>query len=169
MQLSVRRVVVAAALTLTFLVTSAAAGTPTEATVATGKWGGANWRLKASASRDGSYCVAMTVSSREVARSCGTIRKQRISYMEGTDPKIPAFVVGPVISSARSVEVSFYDHSPIRVRTLVPPRSVDKGTRFFATVLPCPASPRRFVARNQFGIFVARLVVPRRLHPKPHC
>src|SRR5690242_2211890 len=153
------------AVALSFAVTSAAAR-KNEAIVTTGQWHGIPWRLSASASRDGSYCVALSVKGHERARSCGTIRRERISYMAGTDSGIPAFIVGPVVSSARSVEISFFDRPSIRVRTIVPPSSLSPVTRFFAKLLRCPATARRLIARDQYGIIVARLAIPHR-RPKP--
>jgi hypothetical protein len=168
MQPLARCLLTAGASALSILVTSAAAA-PIETTVTAGNWHGTTWTLRASASRDGSYCMALTVEAHERAGSCGSIRRKGISYMAGSTPRIPAYVVGPVVSSARSVEISFYNRPRIRLRTIVGPRSLSPGTRFFAKVLRCPAKPRRFVARNQYGIVVARIVSPRRLGPTPSC
>jgi hypothetical protein len=54
-----RRIVVVGVLLLSFVV-SAAAAAPIETTVTAGSWYGTTWKLSASASRDGSYCMALT-------------------------------------------------------------------------------------------------------------
>ena len=166
-----RRAVVVAVATLALLATSAVyAHTAGEATVKTGRWHGIKWKLTAGTWPDGSYCIAMTVGSGpEDGRSCGSIRKERISYMAHTGRPAPADVEGPVIAKARSVQIKFFDRPQIRISTIAPPPTLDPGIRFFVAVLPCPATPRSFVARNAAGRIVAQLVIAHRLGPKAPC
>src|SRR5438093_3913565 len=80
-----------------------------------------------------------------------------------------ADVEGPVIAKARSVQIKFFDRPQIRISTIAPPPTLDPGIRFFVAVLPCPATPRSFVARNAAGRIVAQLVIAHRLGPKAPC
>jgi hypothetical protein len=138
--------------------------------VKTGRWQGIQWKLTAGTWPDGSYCVAMTVGvGPEDGRSCGSIRHSRISYVAHTGRPAPADVVGPVIAKARSVQIKFFDRQAIRVSTIAPPPTLDPGIRFFAAILPCPATPRGFEARDAAGRIVARLVIAHRLGPKAPC
>jgi hypothetical protein len=141
-----------------------------ESTVKIGRWHGIKWKLTAGTWPDGSYCVAMTVGGgSEDGRSCGSIRKEGISYLAHTGRPAPGYVVGPVIAKARSVQISFFDRQPIRTSTIAPPPTLDPSTRFFMAILPCPATPRSFVARNAAGRVVAQLIIAHRPGPKTPC
>jgi hypothetical protein len=164
-----RPVAVAVATLALFAPAATYAHTAGESTVKIGRWHGIKWKLTAGTSPDGSLCVAMTVAGRESGRSCGSIRKEGISYLAHTGRPAPAHVVGPVIAKARSVQIKFFDRPPIRTSTIAPPATLDPGTRFFVAILPCPATPRSFEARNAAGRIVARLVIAHRLGPKAPC
>ncbi len=166
-----RRVVVVAVATLTLLATSAIyAHTLGEATVKTGRWHGITWKFTAQAGSDGSYCIAMTVGGREEGRSCGELGNDGITYLAHSGRPAPNYVLGVVIARARSVQITFFNGRSIRISTIPPPPALDRGTRFFAAILPCrPAMPRSFVARNAAGRTVARLVIPRPRGPKLSC
>jgi hypothetical protein len=141
-----------------------------ETTVRSGRWHGIKWEFRAQSGSDGSYCVAMRVSGRENGRSCGSIRGEGgISYLAATGRPVPDYVIGPVIAKARSVRIRFFGRPPISISTIAPPATLDPGTRFFAAILPCPATPRSFAARNASGRIVAQLVIAHRLAPKPPC
>jgi hypothetical protein len=163
-------VVAAAAVAILALFAAVATDAQTldEVTVKSGRWHGIKWEFRAQTWSDGSYCLAMNVSGSERARGCGSIRKDRISYMAGGGSRIPAYVAGPVVANARSVDVRFFDRPPLRLSTIPPPAALYRGNRFFAAVLPCPVTPRSFVARSAKGRIVARLVVPERF-PKSRC
>jgi hypothetical protein len=164
------RALVATVATLALLATSAVeAGTPIEMTVKAGRWQGITWRLTAGTWSDGSYCVAMTIEGRENGRSCGSIRRDRMSYLAAIGRPDPNYVVGPVIATARSVQITFFDRVPVRISTITPPRGLAPGTRFFAVLLRCPATPRHFIARDTAGRIVAQLVAVHPRRPRAHC
>jgi hypothetical protein len=144
-----------------------------EVTVAKGSWHGLNWKVTASTDRGGFYCMADTVGrGAEDSRGCGSIRDRNsygISYSAGTDRGSPILVYGPVFARARSVRISFFDRPAILRPTIVPPRGLDPGTRFFVAVLPCPATPKMFVARDGRSRIVARLAVRRPGGPDLSC
>ena len=64
-------------------------------------------------------------------------------------------------------EIMFLDRPPIRISTIAHPRTLDRGIRFFAAILSCPATARSLVARNAAGRIVARIVVPNARFPLP--
>jgi hypothetical protein len=165
-----RRAVPMAVAILGLVAASATYGhTVSEPTVISGRWHGIKWELTANTGRDGSYCIVMTVGRDEDARSCGSIGNEGISYLFHTGRPAPTYVVGPVIAKARSVQIKFFDRPPIRISTIAPPRTLYRGIRFFAAMLPCPATPRSFVARNAAGRIVAQLVRARGGLPKAPC
>jgi hypothetical protein len=164
-----RSVAVAVATLALFAPAATPAHTVGETTVKSGRWHGIKWELTAQAGSDGSYCVVMTVRRTDSGRACGSIRDESISYLAHTGRPAPNYVVGPVIARARSVQVRFFDRPPIRTSTIAPPPTVDPGTRFFAAILPCPATPKSFVARNAARRIVGKLVIARRLGPKAPC
>jgi hypothetical protein len=139
-----------------------------ETTVKSGHWHGVTWKFTARTGSDGSYCLDMEISGRMDGRSCGSIRdpgSRGISYQARSGRPAPNYVIGPVIGTARSVQISFFDRPPIRLSTIMPPPARVHGFRFFVSMLQCPATPRSFVALNATGGVVARLVVPRRVGP----
>jgi hypothetical protein len=162
------RVVAVAVVTVALLTASAtSAHTLSEQTVASGRWHGMKWEFKAQAA-DGAYCIAMTVGrGLEDGRSCGSMGKHGISYLAHHGRPAPNYVVGPVIAKARSVQIKFLDRPSVRISTMAPPPTLDRGMRFFAVILACPATPRSLVARDAAGRVVAQIVIPNRRFPRP--
>jgi hypothetical protein len=165
----------AVAVTLLALVAPSAsdANMSREVTVAKGTWHGLNWKVAASTDHGGFYCIAYTIGrGAEDGRGCGSIRDRNsygISYGAGTDRGSPVLVYGPVFASARSVRITFYDRPAILRPAIAPPRRLDPETRFFVAMLPCPATPKTFVARDGRGRIVARLAVRRAGWPDFSC
>jgi hypothetical protein len=164
-----RRPVVVAVATLALYASVAYAHTVGETAVKTGRWNGITWKFTAQTGSDGSYCIAMTVRGREEGRSCGELGNDGITYFAHSGRPAPNYVLGVVIARARSVRITFFNGRSIRTSTIPPPPPLDRGTRFFAAILPCrPEMPRSFVARNAAGRIVAQLV-RRRGGPKLSC
>jgi hypothetical protein len=155
------RLVVAASIFALF-VPLATAGTVAEAHIKSGRWHGVKWELRGGAWRDGSYCVAILIRDRENSRSCGNLRQQDgIGYgagSAGSDRRLPNYVMGAVLPKARSVRVEFFDRPPLRLDTIPAPPTLEGGMRFFVTVLPCPANPKKLIARDAAGRIVASYV-----------
>jgi len=142
------------------LATAAPAGTPAEARIGTGAWHSIKWELRGGAWQDGSYCTAMLLGGKEVGRACGKVTKRDgIGYSSAVGRPEPDYVTGAVLTNARSVHVDFFDRAPITVPTIRAPRSLQGGVRFFLKLVPCPATPRKLVARDASGAIVARFVV----------
>jgi hypothetical protein len=137
----------------------AAAGTVAEAHIESGRWHGARWELRGGAWSDGSFCVAMLIRGRENSRGCGNLRRQGgIGYVggaAGSDRRDPSYVMGAVVTRARSIQVEFFDRKPLRLDTIPAPRTLAGGLRFFVAVVPCPATPKMLVARDAAGRVVA--------------
>jgi hypothetical protein len=159
MSTTAARLVVLTAATL-LLATHAAAGTPAEARIRSGTWHGIKWELRGGAWRDGSYCTATLVRDKEVGRACGKVTKHdSIGYSAAVGRPEPDYVTGAVLTNARSVHIEFFDRAAITVPTIRAPRVLQGGVRFFMKLLPCPATPRKLVARDANGAIVARFVV----------
>jgi hypothetical protein len=140
-------------------------------TVESGRWHGLKWTFTARTGSDGHYCIDLHLESLGESRSCGSIRDRGISYMVHSGRPGPNYVVGPVVATARAVHIRFFDRPPLRTLTIAPPSTseLDRRIRFFVTILPCPATPRRLVARNAAGRVVAQLMT-RPLHrPRLPC
>jgi len=131
MSVLARRAVVVGVVTLALVASAAtAAHAVGEVTVKSGRWHGMKWEFKAEAA-DGEFCVAMTVGrGAEDGRSCGSIREDGISYLAHTGRPAPNYVIGPVIAKARSVQIRFLDRPALRISTIAPPPTLDRGTRF---------------------------------------
>jgi hypothetical protein len=144
--------------TFALLVSGAFAGTAVEAHIKSGRWRGVEWELRGGAWRDGSYCTAILINEREQSRGCGNVREQRgIGWgTGGSSDRLPNYVMGAVVTRARSVYIEFFDRAPMRLRTIRAPRALEGGVRFFVAVLPCPATPKKLVARDAPGVVVAR-------------
>jgi hypothetical protein len=153
------RLVVAVS-TFALLVSSAFAGTVVEAHIKSGRWQGVKWEFRGGAWRDGSYCTAMFFNDRENSRGCGNVRQQGgIGWGAGgagISGRLPNYVMGAVVTRARSVRIEFFDRAPMRLGTILAPRALPGGVRFFVAVLPCPATPKKLVARDVAGHVVAR-------------
>jgi hypothetical protein len=160
----------AVAIAVWAVTTPALAGAAVEATVKTGRWHGVKWEFRAGAWRDGSYCVAMLIRDRENGRACGNVRGQGgIGYIAAVSRPLPDYVIGPVVTTARSVRIEFFDRAPLRLSTIRAPRTLQGGMRFFMAIASCPSTPRSFVARDGRGRVVARFVVRHRAVPMSVC
>jgi hypothetical protein len=150
---TVRLVVVISILGL--LLPVAATGSAVEAHIKSGRWHGVQWEFRGGAWRDGSYCTAMLIRDREIGRACGNVRQQGgIGYSAGVaggERHLPIYVMGVVVTRARWVHVEFFDRAPLRVGTIPAPRTLEGGVRFFVAVLPCPATPKKLIARDAAG------------------
>jgi len=153
------RLVVAVSIFALF-VPLAGAGTVVEAHIKSGRWHGVSWEFRGGAWRDGSYCTAMLITGREISRGCGNVRQEGgIGYGAGgagSGSRSPNFVMGAVLSKARSVRVEFFDRPPLRLGTIPAPRTLEGGMRFFVAVLSCPAIVKKLIARDAEGRVVAR-------------
>jgi hypothetical protein len=133
-----------------------ASGSAVDAHIKSGRSHGVNWEFRGGAWRDGSYCTAMLINGREISRACGNVRKQDgIGFSAGgnaSDKRVPDFVMGAVVATARTVRIEFFDkRTPLRLGTIPAPRTLEGGVRFFVAVLPCSAKPRKLVARDAAG------------------
>lgn len=85
-----------------------------------------------------------------------------ISYLMGRDNVggFPDYITGPVVDTARVVEIVFADHTILRVGTIPSPPALQSRIRFYATELPAPhADVQQIIARGDHNRVVARLHV----------
>ena len=143
-------------------------------TVATGTFRGGAWKLTATDSADGSYCVTMTVPARheDSSTGCGSIfgaGGHRISYLAHTGAPLPNYIVGPVVATARVVQITLSNGEILGTATIAPPARLSKKIAFFRAELPCAAYPTRLVALDRAGRTVAQLDIRLRPPGKPSC
>jgi hypothetical protein len=118
-----------------------------------GEWSGHPWQLVAYRARTHGLCVSMTPrGSREAgsggAMSCGSFvgaprtagtsgsSEMTITFLSGAaGPKLPAYIVGPVIGKASTVEIEFGTGQVLRLPTFSGADSLGK-VRFYAAQLP---------------------------------
>jgi hypothetical protein len=116
-------------------------------------WSGHAWQLVAYPSTTDGLCFAMaSLTSQGAAEgkvlSCAPFvgiprtadskhsPDMTITYfVSQADSSLPAYIVGPVIGTASSVEVRFRDGTSLRTPTFAAPPSLG-GIRFYATPLP---------------------------------
>ena len=156
---------------------SIAAATATAAgdvAVASGVYRHVSWALVASDHQDGSYCVTMQIPRGKLdASGCGSIFKGQahgLSYLAHNGPPVHSYIVGPVVSMAVRVSVTFADGSRVTIPTEPPPSGLARSIRFYVHFMPCSATrPEEIVGTDSGGRVVASL----RLRPlaghRPHC
>jgi hypothetical protein len=94
-------------------------------TVASGVYRQVLWALAASDSPSGSYCIAMQrPRGRLDVSGCGSIfagQAHGVSYLAAAGTPAPDYIVGPVVSKAVRVSVTFSDGSKLTIPTVPPP------------------------------------------------
>jgi hypothetical protein len=140
--------------------------------IASGSFHGVAWRLTGNDWSGGTYCLTMKIpaSSKSVGSGgCGSINvpgrygPHGISYLTHAGIPLPNYVVGPVVATARVVQITLSNGLMIRTRTIPPRRGLVSGIRFYAVELPCPALPTQFRALDATGRIVAHLNIPARI------
>jgi hypothetical protein len=127
-----------------------------------GTWDGHPWQLIAYPSTTDGLCVSVTPrgsTSEGAAMGCGTFTgisrtpetkaapDMTITYLSGgASDKLPAYVAGPVIEKAVTVEIRFANGDVMRVPTFTAPEPLSH-VRFYATPIPTAdqSTPTTFV------------------------
>jgi hypothetical protein len=138
-----------------------AAPAPQPVVVRTGSWNGKDWEMEAFVGTGGDLCfgVAPDASAHGngagAALSCArldgvplpagaatTPLPLEITYLMSSGPNpLPAYIVGPVIGTARTVVIYFSDGEILRTDTFAAPSSLG-SIRFFATQIPDAVATR---------------------------
>jgi hypothetical protein len=148
------------------------------ALIAHGSFSGVPWQLTGSSWSDGTYCLNMKIpasSKSSGSESCGSIHGRGrygphgISYGAHSGRPLPGWVVGPVVPTARVVEIKLSTGNTLRVKTIAPRRAVSTGMRFYVAELPCPEWPTRFTARDGGGRAVAHIELRPHIAVKVTC
>jgi hypothetical protein len=119
-----------------------------------GVWDGHPWLMTAYPSTTDGLCMAITPkdsatsSGQGGAQECGPFAgvgrtsqtkatpDLTITYLSGSGSKeLPAYIAGPVIGSATTVEVRFGNGTTLRAQTFAGPKSLG-SVRFYASQLP---------------------------------
>jgi hypothetical protein len=118
-----------------------------------GEWGGHPWQLIAYPSTTDGLCVSITPKDARVdgtggAMGCGPFAgisrtpetksspDMTITFLSGgASADLPAYIVGPVIAKATTVEIRFGNGEVLRVPTFAGPESLGH-VRFYAMQLP---------------------------------
>ena len=138
--------------------------TPTNAPVVVkeGIWDGHPWQLIAYPSTTDGLCVSLTPkdsTGEGAAMGCGTFTgiartpetktspDMTITYLSGSaSNELPAYIAGPVIEKASTVEIRFANGDVTRVPTFTAPEPLSH-VRFYATPIPAAdqSTPATFV------------------------
>jgi hypothetical protein len=161
----VRRTAVVAAVVASFAGSSAVRGAASETVIATGHWSGVSWRMSAIDYATGDYCVFMAVPATvtQPSESCGPLALKgghAISYMAHTGKPRPDYIVGPVLATARLVEISLANGKALKAQTIAPRLGLAQSLRFYAEQLPCGVRVTRVLARDRRGRIVAQRSIP---------
>lgn len=113
-----------------------------------GEWSGHAWQLVAYPSATDGLCFSVATqsgvgSAMNCAPFAGVSRTaetkvspdMRITYLSGSGPLLPTYVVGPVIDEAVVVEIRFVSGADLRVPTFDAPAPLEH-VRFYATQIP---------------------------------
>jgi hypothetical protein len=139
--------------------------TKAPAVVKDGEWSGHPWQLVAYPSTTDGLCFSITpkgstLEGRGGGMSCGPFAgvsrtsetkaspDMTITFLSGgASPQLPAYIAGPVIEQAATVEIRFGNGEVMRVPTFAGPASLGH-VRFYATQLPAGVqdTPRTFLA-----------------------
>lgn len=135
---------------------------PPKGTIASGMFGRIAWRLSATDAADGSFCVTVKLSlhSSGGATACGSIygpRAHGITYLAHTGGPEPDYIVGPVVATARTVEITLSNGATLRTKTIAPPKGMTTKIAFYVAQLPCPATPTRLEGVDRLGHIRASL------------
>jgi hypothetical protein len=140
-------------------------------TVMAGDWRGKRWVMKAGDIANGQYCVQLVFASspRLFPGGCGSIHPRNPSHY--LPPNIgavaqlasryfPAAVFGPIVSTARRVQITFTNGLTETVPAIAPPARLNAGIRFYAVQRPCHATFTMIRGLNGLGQVVASWMRP---------
>lgn len=131
-------------------------------TLASGRWGGVAWKLRAIDSGDGRYGLAVLVAGSRRARLSGRFyvpgrngNPVDFGWTSSITGTPQPFVAGAITEAARVISVGLTDRSVRTVRTIPPRCGLSPGISFFVAPIPRGTRPTFFSARNAAGKVVA--------------
>lgn len=137
----------------------------TSGTVASGTFGTVAWKLSATDSADGRFCLTMTLRGRGRSSHCGFIfglaagQAHGITYLAHTGAPAPDFIVGPVVATATTVVTALSNRKAVRTKTIAPPKGMTRKIAFYVAELPCPAHATSVRGIDAAGHTVAHLAI----------
>ena len=164
-----RRLSVAVSLASLALVAVLMLGAPslaaTSEMVASGTFGPVSWRLSATDSADGHFCLTMTLPQRHGGSECGSIfgptagQAHGITYLSHTGGPAPDYIAGPVVATAKTVIIALSNGKALRTRTIAPPKGMTTKIAFYVAELPCPVHATSVRGIDGAGRNVAHLAI----------
>ena len=135
--------------------------------VAYGTFGAVSWKLSATDTADGHFCLTMALPERGGGRSsaCGSIfglaagRAHGITFLAHTGRPAPDYIVGPVVATAKTVVIALSSGKTIKTRTIAPPTGLTGKISFYVAELPCPAEATSVRGIDAGGHDVAHLAI----------
>lgn len=161
---------------------NAPAPVTTPVVVKSGTWDGKGWELVAYRSASHGICFSMIPSGAGksdglgAAMNCGgfdsatppgsSVRPSGITFLSGSSPQLPTYIVGPVVDAADEVVISFANGEVLRTPAFDAPGSLG-ALRFYAarvpesvarpTIGPAATSLQKLVGLDEEGHVVACL------------
>ena len=151
-------VLIVAALTLAAATTFAGAAA-SKVKVTSGMFHGAPWALRAQDSKDGSWCITLTLRGTPTS-TCDKLdlsnTQRSIGYFGHPGPPGPDFWAGPITSKAKPVVLSYTDGRRVSVPTIPAPPGLVRQVSFYVFLTPCrTARPKRIVGMDARARVVA--------------
>jgi hypothetical protein len=140
--------------------------------VTSGNWGGSAWRFSASDQVSGDnvgYCFSMSF----VGRAHSSAGCEGSGFVINSFPGLPYYgmdlaesigggcpgidyVDGPVVATARTVDIRVSTGRVVRASTIAPPKGLVRNVGFYVARIPCGTQPTTAVGRSSAGRIVAR-------------
>lgn len=152
---------------LVLLAVGASSAASPSRTVAFGRFATTPWRLSASDSSSGSFCLAMTLLRHLSSSECGSIARQGagrirgITYLAHSGALAPDYIVGAVVGTAMRVVITVTTGRPLTTKTIAAPDGMTSKIAFYVENLPCSEQPTSVRGLNAAGRTVAYLVIHR--------
>jgi hypothetical protein len=112
--------------------------------------------------------MAVPATVTQPSESCGPLQLKgthAITYIEHTGRPRPDYIVGPVVATARLVEITLSNGKVLKTRTIAPKPGLARSLRFYAQQLSCGVRATRLLARDGRGRVVAQRSI-RKLLPE---
>ena len=127
--------------------------------VASGMFHGVPWTLRARDSRDGAWCMSLTVAG-EATSTCDKLtlsnRRSSVNYFGHLGRPGPDYWAGPITATAKSVVLTYTDGRRVSVPTILAPKGLVRQVSFYVFLTPCRTpAPKRIVGLDAQGRVVA--------------
>lgn len=167
-----RRVVAVAAVVVSAL-TASAGPAATGIKVVSGHYERSSWTLLADDTTSGSFDITMLVGSRLSSSEGGMLDlkgTRGVTYLGHRGRPSPNYIVGPVVSTATHVVITYANRRRISVPTIHAPAGLAPNLSFYVHVTGCQTvRATRIAGVDAHGQIVASITIPTRLGPRTTC